>query len=100
MWASITLSNYLGRKAFLRQGGDVRELKYKTPLYPFVPLLAFAFNLVIIISLAFIPGQRMALYCGIPFIVACYVYDHLVAKRRMKEIHRDQTINAREGVRA
>lgn len=58
------------------------------------------FALVIIISLAFVPDQRMALYCGIPFIVACYVYYHLVAKRRMKEIHRNQTINAREGARA
>jgi arginine/ornithine permease len=100
VWASIALSNYLGRKAFLRQGGDVRELKYKTPLYPFVPLLAFALNLMIIVSLAFIPDQRMALYCGIPFIVACYVYYHLVAKRRMKEIHMNQAISTREGVKA
>ncbi|ANB60251.1 amino acid permease [Anoxybacteroides amylolyticum] len=85
VWASIALSNYLGRKAFLKQGGAVRDLKYKTPLYPFVPLLALALNTLIIVSLAFIPEQRMALYCGIPFMLACYIYYHLVAKHRTTE---------------
>lgn len=85
VWASIALSNYLGRKAFLKQGGDVRDLKYKTPLYPFVPLLALALNVLIIVSLAFIPEQRMALYCGIPFMIACYIYYHFVAKHRTTE---------------
>nr|WP_311733854.1 amino acid permease [Anoxybacillus voinovskiensis] len=85
VWASIALSNYLGRKAFLKRGGNVRDLKYKTPLYPFVPLLAFALNVLIIVSLAFIPEQRMALYCGIPFMIACYIYYHFVAKHRTTE---------------
>lgn len=85
VWASIALSNYLGRKAFLKQGGNVRDLKYKTPLYPFVPLLALALNVLIIVSLAFIPEQRMALYCGIPFMIACYIYYHFVAKHRTTE---------------
>nr|WP_269528368.1 amino acid permease [Anoxybacillus tepidamans] len=82
VWASIALSNYLARKEFLKQGGNVNDLKYKTPLYPFVPLLALTLNVVVIISLAFIPDQRMALYCGIPFMIACYIYYHLVAKHR------------------
>jgi amino acid permease len=83
VWASIALSNYLGRKHFIREGGKVADLKYKTPLYPFVPLLAFTLNVLVIISLAFIPEQRMALYCGIPFMLGCYLYYHLVAKRKM-----------------
>jgi arginine/ornithine permease len=83
VWASIALSSYLGRKAFLREGGDVRDLKYRTPLYPFVPLAAFILNMAIIVGLAFIPDQRIALYCGIPFLLVCYAYYHLVAKKRI-----------------
>ncbi|AMV09558.1 UNVERIFIED_ORG: arginine:proton symporter (AAT family) [Anoxybacillus amylolyticus] len=86
VWASIALSSYFGRKAFLREGGDVRDLKYRTPLYPFVPLAAFALNMATIIGLAFIPDQRIALYCGIPFLLACYGYYHLVAKKRVQPL--------------
>ncbi|MGG3775788.1 hypothetical protein, partial [Geobacillus stearothermophilus] len=30
--------------------------------------------------------QRIALYCGIPFLLACYVYYHLVAKKRVQPL--------------
>jgi amino acid permease len=79
------LSSYLGRKAFVNQGGQVKDLKFKMPLYPIVPLLAFGLNCLILISLAFIPEQRIALYCGVPFMLACYLYYHLVAKHKMQE---------------
>ncbi len=85
VWASIALSSYLGRKAFINQGGDIKDLKFKMPLYPIVPLLAFGLNCLILISLAFIPEQRIALYCGVPFMLACYLYYHLVAKHKMQE---------------
>jgi arginine/ornithine permease len=85
VWASIALSAYLGRKAFLKQGGDVKNLIFKMPLYPIVPLLAFGLNCMILISLAFIEEQRIALYCGVPFMVACYVFYHFVAKHKMEE---------------
>ncbi|ANB56309.1 amino acid permease family protein [Anoxybacillus sp. B7M1] len=93
VWASIALSNYLARRAFLKQGGNVADLKYRTPLYPIVPLLAFSLNVVVIISLAFIPDQRLALYCGIPFMVACYIYYHLVAKHRTAKLQSSVQVN-------
>nr|WP_240371953.1 amino acid permease [Anoxybacillus rupiensis] len=93
VWASIALSNYLSRRAFLKQGGNVADLKYRTPLYPIVPLLAFSLNVVVIISLAFIPDQRLALYCGIPFMVACYIYYHLVAKHRTAKLQSSVQVN-------
>jgi arginine/ornithine permease len=93
VWASIALSNYLARRAFLKQGGNVADLKYRTPLYPIVPLLAFSLNVVVIISLAFIPDQRLALYCGIPFMVACYIYYHLVAKHRTAKLQSSVQMN-------
>ncbi|MFY4775651.1 amino acid permease [Metabacillus sp. RGM 3146] len=83
VWASIALSNLLARKKFLAEGGNVRDLKFRTPFYPIVPILALFFNVAVIVSLAFIPDQRMALYCGIPFMVACYLVYKFYAKRRM-----------------
>ncbi|MBO9131025.1 amino acid permease [Bacillus sp. 165] len=77
VWATIALSNFLARRAYIKQGGRVEELKFKTPFYPVVPLLAFAMNTFVIISLAFIPDQRIALYCGIPFIIVCLLYYRL-----------------------
>ncbi|MDN7242389.1 amino acid permease [Planococcus sp. N028] len=85
VWASIALSAYMGRRAFLKQGGQVKDLKFKMPLYPIVPLLAFGLNTLILISLAFIPEQRIALYCGVPFMLACYAFYHFVAKHKMAE---------------
>lgn len=82
VWASIALSNYLGRKKYIQEGGKVEDLKYKTPLYPFVPLLAFALNMLTMISLVFIADQRMAIYCGVPFAVGCYIYYHMVVKKK------------------
>jgi arginine/ornithine permease len=85
VWASIALSNLLARRAFVKNGGNVNDLKFRTPLYPFVPLLALSMNTIVMVSLAFIPDQRMALYCGIPFLIVCALYYRFVAKHKMKE---------------
>jgi arginine/ornithine permease len=85
VWASIALSNFLARRDFLKKGGDVKDLKFKTPLYPIVPLLALFMNVIVMVSLAFIPDQRMALYCGVPFLIWCALYYRFVAKHRMEK---------------
>ncbi|WP_409293442.1 amino acid permease [Peribacillus sp. SCS-37] len=84
IWLSIAVSNLLGRKHFLKNGGRIEDIKYKTPFYPLVPILAIIANSAVIISLAFIEEQRISLYCGIPFMAACYVYYKLRAKKRME----------------
>ncbi|WP_267277927.1 amino acid permease [Arthrobacter sp. CDRTa11] len=76
VWMSITASHFLHRRAFLRNGGDVATLAYRAPLYPVVPLLAFALCLASVVGLAFDPNQVAALYFGIPFVAACYLYFH------------------------
>ncbi|WP_026694595.1 amino acid permease [Peribacillus kribbensis] len=86
IWLSISVSNLLGRKQFLREGGKVEELKYKTPLYPIVPILAIILNSAVIVSLAFIPEQRISLYCGIPFMIACFLYYKFAGEKRMHGI--------------
>ncbi|MGG3123089.1 amino acid permease [Priestia megaterium] len=84
VWMSICASQFFFRRKFIAQGGDLKELKFKTPLYPIVPILGFGLYGLILISLIFIPDQRIGLYCGIPLIIFCYVYYHLVVKKNLK----------------
>lgn len=90
IWASIALSNLLGRKKYIQEGGRVEDLKYKTPLYPFVPIVALVLNVAVMISLAFIPEQRIALYCGIPFMILCLIYYHLSAKNKIEKFELEE----------
>lgn len=77
VWMSIAGSHFFHRRTFVRNGGDVSALAYKAPLYPLVPLLAFTLCLVSIVGLAFDPNQVAALYFGIPFVAACYIFFYL-----------------------
>lgn len=90
IWASIALSNLLGRKKYIQEGGRVEDLKYKTPLYPFVPIVALVLNVAVMVSLAFIPEQRIALYCGIPFMIFCLIYYHLSAKNKIEKFELEE----------
>lgn len=74
VWMSIVAAQFFHRRAFVRAGGDVSSLAYRTPLYPLVPIVAFALLLVSIIAIAFDPNQIAALYFGVPFVVLCYVF--------------------------
>ena len=82
VWMSITASHFFHRRAFIRNGGQVADLAYKAPLFPLVPILAFTLCLVSLVGIAFDPNQVAALYFGIPFVAACYIYFHLRHGRR------------------
>ncbi|MDN4594630.1 amino acid permease [Polycladomyces subterraneus] len=73
VWISIAASQFFFRKRFLAEGGKLEELKYRTPLYPVVPILAFALNTIVLFSMGLIPDQRIALICGIPLMVIIYL---------------------------
>ncbi|GGI17495.1 amino acid permease [Gottfriedia solisilvae] len=90
IWASIALSNLLGRKKYIQEGGKVEDLKYKTPLYPLVPIVALVLNVAVMVSLAFIPEQRIALYCGIPFMIICLIYYHFSAKNKIEKFELEE----------
>jgi len=47
-WLGIAVSHYRFRKAYLKQGRDLKELPYVAKGYPYAPLLAFALCLIII----------------------------------------------------
>jgi S-methylmethionine transporter len=72
VWMSISAAQFLFRRQYIREGNDVKELAYRTPLYPLVPVASFLLCFASCIGIAFDPTQRIALYCGIPFIAICY----------------------------
>ncbi|MDQ0193514.1 S-methylmethionine permease [Paenibacillus wynnii] len=72
VWMSISLSQLLFRRQYLREGNSVKDLIYRTPFYPVVPLVSLVLCLASCIGIAFDSTQRIALYCGIPFIILCY----------------------------
>jgi S-methylmethionine transporter len=76
VWMSITASHFFHRRAFVRNGGHVADLAYKAPFFPLVPILAFTLCLISLVGIAFDPNQVAALYFGIPFVAACYIYFH------------------------
>ncbi len=87
-WISISASQLAFRKHYLKQGGKVEDLKFRTPLYPVLPAIALILNITVLVSLAFDPSQRIALYCGIPFMIVCYVIYHLRVKRNRVDDNR------------
>jgi S-methylmethionine transporter len=74
VWMSIVASQFFHRRRFVREGGDVTTLPYRTPLYPVVPIVAFVLLAVSLVAIAFDPNQVAALYFGVPFVGLCYLY--------------------------
>ncbi|MBS2971017.1 S-methylmethionine permease [Metabacillus sp. KIGAM252] len=92
VWMSISASQFFFRRQYIRQGNSVKDLGYRTPLYPFVPIASFILCLASLIGIAFDPTQRIALYCGIPFILFCYgsYYVTQIMKKR-GEVYAEKT---------
>ncbi|MCY9140585.1 amino acid permease [Peribacillus frigoritolerans] len=87
VWIGIVLSQYMFRKHFLKLGGDIKNLKFRTPLYPFVPIAACVLCLASCIGLAFDASQRIALYCGVPFIILCYLFYYMKNRGNKNQIN-------------
>ncbi|KEO82765.1 amino acid permease [Tumebacillus flagellatus] len=82
-WISITWSQLAFRRKYVRDGGRVEDLKFRTPGYPLLPLIATVLNVAVLVSLAFDPDQRIALYCGVPFVAGCYGYYYAVVRKQL-----------------
>lgn len=74
VWMSIVASQFFHRRKFIKDGGDLSSLEYKTPWYPAIPIVAFVLLFISLIAVAFDPNQVAALYFGVPFVGACYLY--------------------------
>lgn len=89
VWMGIAASQFMFRKRFLEQGNHVNDLKYRTPLYPIVPIAAFLLCLASCIGIAFDPTQRVALYYGIPFMALCYFIYYIKSRKPRLPITKD-----------
>jgi S-methylmethionine transporter len=88
VWLSICASHYFFRKQLSTT--EQNTLKYKAPFYPLVPILGFILCLIACIGLAFDPQQRIALYCGIPFVIVCFITHHFTQTYQKRVTKYDQ----------
>lgn len=94
VWLSICASHYLFRRRHLAEGRLLDALHYRAPWFPLTPVLGFVLCLVACVGLAFDPSQRIALWCGLPFVALCYgayYVTHAFSKRQTGEEPRHVT---------
>jgi len=90
-WVGIAVAHYRFRKAYIAQGRDLNDLKYKAKWYPFGPIFAFVLCMIIILGQnygAFMGSSidwngAMAAYCGIPLFLFCYLGYKIVKKTKL-----------------
>lgn len=79
-WLGIAISHYRFRKAFIKQGHSVAELKYHASLFPFGPIFALVLCIIVIIGQdldAFAKMDWQAIgftYMSIPLFVILFLY--------------------------
>jgi len=81
-WIVIALAQYRFRRQFLREGGQLEQLKYRAPWFPLVPLLCIVLCSSLFVFLALDETQRPSLYWGSGFIALCYGAYYLMQRRR------------------
>ncbi|MXQ55474.1 amino acid permease [Shimazuella sp. KC615] len=90
-WMAIAASQYFFRRKYLAEGGKVTDLSFRTPLYPFVPIVAFILNAIVMLSQVLDPETALSVYLGIPAIVLMYIiYYVFVDKRRKRNLNFDK----------
>lgn len=87
VWLSICVSHYFFRQKLSQE--QIINLKYKAPYYPLVPILGTILCVIACIGLAFDPEQRIALYCGIPFVIVCFMAYHFTHKYQTRVTQND-----------
>jgi arginine/ornithine permease len=83
-WMSIAASQYFFRKKYLAEGGKLEDLPFRTPLYPWVPILAFVLNLITFLSQALDPSTVDYVIYAIPTVILCYVIYYLFVHKHHK----------------
>ncbi|MDF1996323.1 amino acid permease [Peribacillus frigoritolerans] len=80
-WIGIAISHYRFRRAYVAQGGDLNELKYKAKWFPFGPILSFTLCMLVIAGQnygAFLSGSIdwygvAVSYIGLPIFLAVWL---------------------------
>lgn len=97
VWMLIALSQFKFRKAYIAEGNNINLLKFRTPFFPFVPIMCFILCLIVIISMAFVDSLREALFYGVPFVIGCYVYYYLCIYKKLEEQKDDKMLKTSSG---
>ena len=85
-WIVIALAQYRFRREFMANGGEVKDLKYAAPWFPFVPLACIAICCSLFVFLALDETQRPSLYWGFGFMFACYGAYYLMQRRKSAQL--------------
>ncbi|SPL72317.1 amino acid permease [Acinetobacter stercoris] len=72
VWMSICWSQYNFRKRWLKSGHHLDDLKFKTPWYPFVPILGFITCTATGLSMACDPEMISGFIGCLVFMAGCY----------------------------
>ncbi|MGE7183929.1 amino acid permease [Peribacillus sp. NPDC006672] len=80
-WIGIAISHYRFRRAYVAQGGNINELKYKAKWFPFGPILSFVLCMGVIAGQnyeAFLSGSIdwygvAVSYIGLPLFLAIWL---------------------------
>lgn len=79
-WIGIAVSHYRFRRAFIAQGHDLADLKYRAKWFPFGPLLALVVCILVIIgqnpqSFVKLDWQQILItYMSVPLFLGLYLY--------------------------
>jgi lysine-specific permease len=77
-WFGIAISHYRFRRAFVKQGHDLKELKYHAKLFPFGPILCLILCILVIVGqnpsafMHFDWTQILVTYISVPLVLVLY----------------------------
>ena len=86
VWLSICASHIAFRRHHLRSGRSLSALNYRAPWFPFTPIAGFLLCLLACVGLAFDPTQRIALWCGLPFVAVCYAAYYFTQRQQTRQL--------------
>lgn len=95
-WVGIAICHYRFRKAYIHQGKDLKDLKFRASFYPFGPILALLMCIIIILGQGYSyidaagidVNGLIAAYIGLPLFLALYIGYKI--KHKTKVIPLDQ----------
>ncbi|MBF0710077.1 MULTISPECIES: amino acid permease [unclassified Gemella] len=90
-WLGIAISHYRFRRAYIKQGKDLNELKYKAKWFPVGPILALILCIIVIvgqdtqlITKGVVDwGAIVTTYMGIPVFLFFYLYHKIKYKTKL-----------------
>ncbi|QHI73275.1 amino acid permease [Aminipila terrae] len=99
-WLGIAISHYRFRKAYLLQGGDLKDLKYRSKLFPLGPIIALVLCTIVIVGQDYqdiIKGNflgALPIYIGLIVFLVFYVGYKVVKKTKVVDLaHADFSVD-------